>query len=1080
MPNKLEVTLSFNPIMSGLEKFASAIEQRMERVRAFNLRIENGAKATNQLLASAAAAISGAKIVDTFTGIVKGGVSFNAQLEQARLGIAAVLKQFDDTGKFKNFDDAITASANAIELLKKKAIESPASFAQLVQAFQGTVGPMTAANIPLEKQVNLIVNMSQALAGLGIRSEQILQETRALITGNINADAAAAKILGVTSADVAQAKAKGQLYEFLAGKISAFAEAGARGAKSLETLRSNFGDALEQRAAAATERINDALKTLYTRLTDLAQSPAFSTVLGLVADKTAGIVDGVASLVASMQDLGTGTHVLLSLASATSNWLLIATALVLPFVALRGVWSGLLTMANPLRMAFVFLAGINFAGALKDLQMFSRELGIITTIKIADWGRLAAGAIAALGLAFAAFTAGTAVIKGLENAALQRVDAEDQVRQKLADETRELTQQLAAIRSITESRKASAAIEEQLNKAVAERDKLEAKRAAAQQAAELNRSLGGNATAADYFGDEEAARLDALERQIFDLAQRFRLANDAAFVAQQIGANAKRESTTLDQAALKKLVDQLPELRATRAEQSIDALAPADRALALMRERANLEEQLANEPKGLTTEQSEARRLDLQNKIYAVSKLIADAQKEISDQVDRRLKQGAEREIFALETQALQAEAAGNTKLAEQLREQIKLKQYQQELEGADPKIVQARVDAERAVTEEKRRQAELDNELGRRIAGVQSELQRVQQSPYLTDDQKRQVTAATVDEITAAYQRRIEVLERLQAAASGDEAQQIQARIDSMRDSIRGLQEQLTVAPASVGQGLVSGLVDYLNQIPTLAMRARQSLLSIANGLQNGIAGSLDGLIRKTMTWRDALLNIGNSVINAVIGAFVNMAAQWIVQQIVMAVAGKAIQAAQLAALAPLALGTAALWAPAATAASIATFGAAAITGAAMAQAAILGSIVGFATGGLFEGPGYVSGPGTATSDSINARLSDGEYVNRAAVVDKFGVSFFDRLNSGILDLTALPGDVAAGVAAPLSSAGGSAAAAGPAAGAHGTAVPNVTVINVQSERDATRIARRSRARGDVVQIVREEMPKITRRGPG
>lgn len=43
----------------------------------------------------------------------------------------------------------------------------------------------------------------------------------------------------------------------------------------------------------------------------------------------------------------------------------------------------------------------------------------------------------------------------------------------------------------------------------------------------------------------------------------------------------------------------------------------------------------------------------------------------------------------------------------------------------------------------------------------------------------------------------------------------------------------------------------------------------------------------------------------------------------------------------------------------------------------------------------GYISGPGTGTSDSIPARLSNGEYVIRAAAVDKYGIGTFDALNA-------------------------------------------------------------------------------------
>lgn len=42
----------------------------------------------------------------------------------------------------------------------------------------------------------------------------------------------------------------------------------------------------------------------------------------------------------------------------------------------------------------------------------------------------------------------------------------------------------------------------------------------------------------------------------------------------------------------------------------------------------------------------------------------------------------------------------------------------------------------------------------------------------------------------------------------------------------------------------------------------------------------------------------------------------------------------------------------------------------------------------------GYISGPGTGTSDSIPARLSAGEYVVRAAAVRRVGVAYLDALN--------------------------------------------------------------------------------------
>ena len=65
----------------------------------------------------------------------------------------------------------------------------------------------------------------------------------------------------------------------------------------------------------------------------------------------------------------------------------------------------------------------------------------------------------------------------------------------------------------------------------------------------------------------------------------------------------------------------------------------------------------------------------------------------------------------------------------------------------------------------------------------------------------------------------------------------------------------------------------------------------------------------------------------------------------------------------------------------------------AAMLNAAGVGYAYRAADGREIEGPGHVTGPGSGISDSIPARLSDGEYVIPADVVKRKGVEFFDKL---------------------------------------------------------------------------------------
>lgn len=77
-------------------------------------------------------------------------------------------------------------------------------------------------------------------------------------------------------------------------------------------------------------------------------------------------------------------------------------------------------------------------------------------------------------------------------------------------------------------------------------------------------------------------------------------------------------------------------------------------------------------------------------------------------------------------------------------------------------------------------------------------------------------------------------------------------------------------------------------------------------------------------------------------------------------------------------------------------------VSGAKAAADAIKSAASGGSTGGAgngakgFASGGYIRGPGTATSDSILARLSNGEFVQPVRAVAKYGVAFMEALRAG------------------------------------------------------------------------------------
>lgn len=181
-------------------------------------------------------------------------------------------------------------------------------------------------------------------------------------------------------------------------------------------------------------------------------------------------------------------------------------------------------------------------------------------------------------------------------------------------------------------------------------------------------------------------------------------------------------------------------------------------------------------------------------------------------------------------------------------------------------------------------------------------------------------------------------------------------------------LLREMAALPGAAGKD-ISDLLDRLDEELLKLKKEGQTLTStFREGVSKGIESSLKGLATGTMTLSDAIRNLAKSIVDAM--------AQFAAQQLTqMAMGGL-----------------------------MGMFGGGASVGAA-----------GVAALAAADG-GYIRGPGTTTSDSIPARLSDGEYVVRAAAVSHYGVDFLHMLNATRLRRFATGGLASvSGVTAPV-----------------------------------------------------------------
>lgn len=325
--------------------------------------------------------------------------------------------------------------------------------------------------------------------------------------------------------------------------------------------------------------------------------------------------------------------------------------------------------------------------------------------------------------------------------------------------------------------------------------------------------------------------------------------------------------------------------------------------------------------------------------------------------------------------------------------------------------------DTEAALLESAQRFAEIQQEMLR--AGNETGLQLVQELiPLNAMRIQLDGMQSEIDKALAGQGRQEQSIEAQVNAGLITQMEGRKRLVELHRETAAILEQQLPMLremasmPGAMGEQARIVLEQLQTQIIQLQTTTNELQNALRDGLQTGIAESLKGLADGTMNLREAIVALGQAVLDAM----VNMAAQQLAEQATSGIMGlfssgaeAGAEAAGGAAMASAitsagttaatgmgtSIGTAGTTAATAMSTAISTAGAtaaqtmaAAIASASatssgtssMMGAASMAASVAAATGG------HIRGPGTATSDSIPAWLSDYEFITRAAVVKQPG----------------------------------------------------------------------------------------------
>lgn len=281
----------------------------------------------------------------------------------------------------------------------------------------------------------------------------------------------------------------------------------------------------------------------------------------------------------------------------------------------------------------------------------------------------------------------------------------------------------------------------------------------------------------------------------------------------------------------------------------------------------------------------------------------------------------------------------------------------------------------------------------------LESSINTQQDAGLLTELSAREKIVDLHRQTAAELERQRPLLEEM-ARQPGVVGETAQAALQALDDEITRLQGTMTLLQSTLKEGLQTGISDAIRGLAD----GTYTLQEAVNSLVQSVADSM---------LRMAADGLAEMATNNIIGLFsqsaqaAGQAATQSAAQQVAAIstvttaqttadsvrATSAITAANTAVTgtAPAATAATAQWTPSATAASVGSFGSAAAIG----LAALL-AVLAMAKGNFFATGGHVRGPGTATSDSIPAMLSDNEFVTRAAVVRQPGaLSFLKDFNA-------------------------------------------------------------------------------------
>ncbi len=256
-------------------ELAKKLQENLDAVAASGKNATASVRTLGDSLASLALAVVSIKALESaFEATIKKGIDLNAQFESMQLGIAAVVagasQDVDSLNRKLTIKQKLELSTQEAQLamveLREKNRETIATLPELTEAFQSALAPARSLGLSTKEVVSFTKDMANAAAAIGMPMNQLSQEIRAVLEGDMSRNSRVNQILQIRSETIKAQAAAGTLSQYLQNALKDYAAFGEEVAQTHKGVVSNIKDDIDMILAESTKGLFDEQKRILTTL----------------------------------------------------------------------------------------------------------------------------------------------------------------------------------------------------------------------------------------------------------------------------------------------------------------------------------------------------------------------------------------------------------------------------------------------------------------------------------------------------------------------------------------------------------------------------------------------------------------------------------------------------------------------------------------------------------------------------------------------------------------------------------------------------------------------------------------------